>query len=511
MQCSAVRIHRLDRLHGLSCRQAGDGNRHGLAQSRLCRRAQGCFLPVRHLDRIGLARGCAVDLPEFHVVDLHGGVSGRFAIKCDINFSIRNFYFCGKLLIDAIKRDVDHCLLRAIITRQLHAAGICRRIRHFYRRIHTVDPIRQSCNRLAEPAFIGASIIEIEFIVAAKRIVFIYAMAGCPRKVFYRPVVQDSVFEPAIRNRQLYHYHGFPAHFDTVNIDVCRIAFVYKNRQRIFSFLEMDGHWNFIPEAEILHIREKYLLGIRTVICIDAHRLRIARAICIPQIHGIVALFRDGNTGETHPIAHVVEPRHVSGAFITAEDVFTLCIPHDLCVFCLKFKRRNRRPTQGDGGSLRRIRHLHITDFTSHIGIIAGFRCLEGFQGIVRCEFLPILLDGYVFICRLMELHQIAARRNIRITTSALANLECDRRIFFASSNIASIRSGGIHAFLIGIRFAVILIEDKIKASVLQRREHVQCQNIDRFFADIFHFWLHRYDGTRFDKDREQRNRRGIL
>ena len=34
--------------------------------------------------------------------------------------------------------------MRAIITRQLHAAGICRRIRHFYRRIHAVNAIRQA-------------------------------------------------------------------------------------------------------------------------------------------------------------------------------------------------------------------------------------------------------------------------------------------------------------------------------------------------------------------------------
>ena len=357
MQCSAVRIHRLDRLHGLSCRQAGDGNRHGLAQSRLCRRAQGCFLPVRHLDRIGFARSYLADLPELHVVDLHGGVSGRFAIKCDINFSIRNFYFCGKLLIDAIKRDVDHCLLRAIITRQLHAAGICRRIRHFYRRIHAVNAIRQAGDRLAEAALIGASIVEIEFIAAAKCIVFIYAMARRPGDILHRPAVQASIFKAAVRDGDLRHHHGRVAHRDVVQDDVARIACSAGDRQRVLSRVEMDGHRDLIPEPPALQLRENHLLGVRFIaVRIDVHRPGRPIALAIADQDGVIALFRDGNIGEGHALYGDHATDNASIARIPAKRRADYCIAQHLSVFA--FVRRIPRTVlfgQGHGSPWEQI------------------------------------------------------------------------------------------------------------------------------------------------------------
>ena len=512
LQCSAVRIHRLDRLHGLSCRQAGDGNRHGLAQSRLCRRAQGCFLPVRHLDRIGFARSYLADLPELHVVDLHGGVPRSLTIKRDINLAVRYFNLRGEFLINTVEWDIDQRLLLAVIACQLHSADVSRCIGHLDRRIHTVDPIRQSCNRLAEPAFIGASIIEIEFIVAAKRIVFIYAMARRPGDILHRPAVQASVFKAAVRDRYLCHNHGLAAHRRAVEIDVRRIAFLHKDGKGIFPCVEVNGHRNLIPEGEILHTCEKHLLRVLFVsVCIDAHRLCRAGTVGIPQEYRIVALFRDRNTGETYPVARVAELCHVSEASITAEGVFALRVPQDLRIFRFEFIRGDRRAVQRYGGCLGCIGHLHITDLAGSISIIAGLRRLERFQGVIGDKRLTVLLDGDVFIRRLVELHQVAARRNICVAPGAFADLEENRRAVSVHLDVAGIRSRRVYPILIGVCFTVILIEDKVKTAVLQRGEYVQCQNIDRFFADIFHLRLHRDNRARLDKDREQRNRRGIL
>ena len=250
LQCSAVRIHRLDRLHGLSCRQAGDGNRHGLAQSRLCRRAQGCFLPVRHLDRIGLARGCAVDLPELHVVDLHGGVGIAQAIEGDGQLAVLHFHLGRIPLIPAVIGDLHLCGCIAVVAGKLHTALVLLSIGHFHRCVHLVCTLRQPGDRLVQTPFEIALVVEIELIVAAECVRLVHAIAHVG-EVVHRPIRGVAAFKAAVRDGDLRHHHGRVAHRDVVQDDVARIACSAGDRQRVLSRVEMDGHRDLIPEPQL--------------------------------------------------------------------------------------------------------------------------------------------------------------------------------------------------------------------------------------------------------------------
>ena len=356
LQCSAVRIHRLDRLHGLSCRQAGDGNRHGLAQSRLCRRAQGCFLPVRHLDRIGLARGCAVDLPEFHVVDLHGGMGIAQAIEGDRQLAVLHFHLGGIPLIPAVVGDLHLCCRIAVVAGQLHAAGLLPSVGHFHRCVHLVCALRQPGDRLVQTPFKIACGVEIELIVAAECVRLVHAIAHVG-EVVHRPIRGVAAFKAAVRDGDLRHHHGRVAHRDVVQDDVARIACSAGDRQRVLSRVEMDGHRDLIPEPPALQLRENHLLGVRFIaVRIDVHRPGRPIALAIADQDGVIALFRDGNIGEGHALYGDHATDNASIARIPAKRRADYCTAQHLSVFA--FVRRIPRIVlfgQGHGSPWEQI------------------------------------------------------------------------------------------------------------------------------------------------------------